>query len=31
MRARHRGGFEQRVANHPDMELGFEDDVVGEL
>jgi hypothetical protein len=30
-RVRHRGGFEQRVANHLDMALGFEDDVVGEL
>jgi hypothetical protein len=31
MRVRHRGGFEQRVANPPDMALGFEDDGVEEL
>jgi hypothetical protein len=30
MRVRHRGRFDQRVANHPDIVLDFEDDVVGE-
>jgi hypothetical protein len=31
MTVRHRGGFEQRIANLPELALGFEDDVVGEL